>query len=448
MVTTQSSCCGSNLSCGDDQKNANICNSNRRVSDCCSADSASSTTTASAPCAVPLHLSDSQTDATLKSTHALKNEHEQSYTSDIALRSLWMKRALYLAIFTIIYNLVEGVVSIVFGADGESIALLGFGIDSFVEVGSAFLVLWRFRHDIREQYQNVSDKSHSHTDTDTTDGELATLRLTDESAVESDQHQDQMLVVEDHSNIIAIADSESDSITQAGRMSELERERRATLFIGVLLVALGLSASGAGLHQLITKSHPETTSAGVIISGISLGFMFFLWYTKLRAALILDSVTMEKDASCSLGCIQLSCILFIGSILFWLEPRLWWADPAAAVIMGLMIGQEGVESVKSARSANFDGGCGCCSTGGPLQTALRKLFGLMPTESSSDSSSMTCGSDMLQSAKNNHCSGGGCCGSDSSKDEVCVVKKQCQSSCTNSDVTANAVDDDCCANAT
>lgn len=55
-----------------------------------------------------------------------------------------------LAWFTISYNLVEGVVSIGFGQGEESYALLGFGLDSLIEVSAAFLVLWRLKSDFGE----------------------------------------------------------------------------------------------------------------------------------------------------------------------------------------------------------------------------------------------------------------------------------------------------------
>lgn len=44
------------------------------------------------------------------------------------------KMAFGLAIFTIIYNIAEGVISTSFGFEDESLALFGFGIDSFIEV--------------------------------------------------------------------------------------------------------------------------------------------------------------------------------------------------------------------------------------------------------------------------------------------------------------------------
>lgn len=44
------------------------------------------------------------------------------------------KIAFLLAVFTILYNLIEGIVSAYFGYSDESLALFGFGIDSFIEV--------------------------------------------------------------------------------------------------------------------------------------------------------------------------------------------------------------------------------------------------------------------------------------------------------------------------
>lgn len=45
-------------------------------------------------------------------------------------------RALALAVFTICYNLAEGIFSVYFGAHDETLSLFGFGIDSFIEVSS------------------------------------------------------------------------------------------------------------------------------------------------------------------------------------------------------------------------------------------------------------------------------------------------------------------------
>lgn len=44
------------------------------------------------------------------------------------------KRALWLAIITVVYNLLEGLVAIYYGVADETLALFGFGVDSFIEV--------------------------------------------------------------------------------------------------------------------------------------------------------------------------------------------------------------------------------------------------------------------------------------------------------------------------
>ena len=46
--------------------------------------------------------------------------------------------AFALAIFTIVYNIVEGLFSTYMGFEDESLALFGFGIDSFIEATSGF----------------------------------------------------------------------------------------------------------------------------------------------------------------------------------------------------------------------------------------------------------------------------------------------------------------------
>ena len=54
--------------------------------------------------------------------------------------SYW-QYALWLAIFTIFYNVAEGVISIFFGVSDEALTLFGFGVDSFIEVMSGIGIL-------------------------------------------------------------------------------------------------------------------------------------------------------------------------------------------------------------------------------------------------------------------------------------------------------------------
>lgn len=55
------------------------------------------------------------------------------------------KKALRLSYMTVAYNILEGLVSIFAGSLAGSIALIGFGLDSFVESLSGGVMIWRFR---------------------------------------------------------------------------------------------------------------------------------------------------------------------------------------------------------------------------------------------------------------------------------------------------------------
>jgi divalent metal cation (Fe/Co/Zn/Cd) transporter len=205
----------------------------------------------------------------------------------------WMTYARMLAVVTVVYNVIEGLVSMGFGASDESMALFGFGADSFIEVGSALLVLWRLKA-----------------------GEGCTA-------------------------------------------TRLRRERKATWGIAVLFLLLAMGITVGSIAQLVTHRHPDTTLPGVIISLVSLSGMVWLWRSKQVAAAALNSQTLKGDAACSLACIQLSAVLFAGSILFVFWPALWWVDSLAALVLCGFIAKEGIQGIQAASRPDFDGGCGC-----------------------------------------------------------------------------------------
>ena len=55
------------------------------------------------------------------------------------------RRARWLSYFTVGYNLLEGMLSVAVGGAAGSVALVGFGFDSFVESLSGGVMIWRFR---------------------------------------------------------------------------------------------------------------------------------------------------------------------------------------------------------------------------------------------------------------------------------------------------------------
>ncbi|MFZ5477164.1 MAG: cation transporter [Myxococcota bacterium] len=205
----------------------------------------------------------------------------------------WSRRARVLAGLTIGWNVVEGLVSMAFGFAEESVALFGFGLDSWVEVASAAVVWWKL----------------------TRPSGCATTRKS--------------------------------------------QERTATRWISALFLVLAGATTVGAIAQLTAGHHPASTLPSLVVSVVSLAMMGFLWRAKKAAAAALDSRTLEMDAACSLACIQLSAVLFTGSLLYLVLPDLWWADGLAALALSAFIGREGWEGWQAAKKADFAGGCGC-----------------------------------------------------------------------------------------
>ncbi len=71
-----------------------------------------------------------------------------------------VRRGQRLEYFTIGYNSLEGLISIVAGAIAGSVSLIGFGLDSLIEVTSGAALLWRLHHDLdphrREHVERIT----------------------------------------------------------------------------------------------------------------------------------------------------------------------------------------------------------------------------------------------------------------------------------------------------
>jgi divalent metal cation (Fe/Co/Zn/Cd) transporter len=72
------------------------------------------------------------------------------------------RRALVLSYFTVAYNVLEGLASVGFGALAGSTALVGFGVDSFVESLSGMVIIWRFHgHTARSHVEQSHRESRA-----------------------------------------------------------------------------------------------------------------------------------------------------------------------------------------------------------------------------------------------------------------------------------------------
>jgi divalent metal cation (Fe/Co/Zn/Cd) transporter len=69
------------------------------------------------------------------------------------------EKALLAEYFTVGWNVIEGIVAIAAGIVAGSIALIGFGLDSYVEVASGIVLIWRLRkHGFGDEEEEVAEK--------------------------------------------------------------------------------------------------------------------------------------------------------------------------------------------------------------------------------------------------------------------------------------------------
>lgn len=73
-------------------------------------------------------------------------------------RAAIVQRGRRLEYFTIGWNLLESLVAVVAGAMAGSISLVGFGIDSFIEVTSGSVLLWRMAVDSDSHHRESNEK--------------------------------------------------------------------------------------------------------------------------------------------------------------------------------------------------------------------------------------------------------------------------------------------------
>ena len=73
-------------------------------------------------------------------------------------RQAFARRGRQLEYFTIAWNILEGLVAVIFGVKAGSVSLIGFGIDSFIEVTSGSTLLWRMAVDADEEKRERNEK--------------------------------------------------------------------------------------------------------------------------------------------------------------------------------------------------------------------------------------------------------------------------------------------------
>jgi len=159
-------------------------------------------------------------------------------------------RASALAVMTIGYNVMEGIVSVYFGLQDETVALFGFGVDSFVEVISG-IGIWHM---------------------------LRRLRAT----------------------------------TDGGNADAFEKTALRVTGAAFWLLTVGLVLTAAA--NLVQGRAPETTFWGIVVASVSIVSMWLLIRLKTSVGRALGSAAILADAACTRACLVLSFVLLASSI--------------------------------------------------------------------------------------------------------------------------------------
>jgi divalent metal cation (Fe/Co/Zn/Cd) transporter len=166
----------------------------------------------------------------------------------VTARDHWLRRALALVALTAAYNALEAVIALAAGLRAGSIALIGFGLDSVIELAAALAVLYRM----------AAERAGA-------------------------PHE---------------------------RVERVEvRVRRFVGWTFVLLAGYVTLEAVAGLWQ---REAPGESVLGIALAVVSLIVMPVLAWAKLRAATALGSRALAAEAKETLACAYLSACLLLG----------------------------------------------------------------------------------------------------------------------------------------
>jgi len=122
-----------------------------------------------------------------------------------------------------------------------------------------------------------------------------------------------------------------------------DRERRALRLIGACFFALAGYVTLSSLIDLATRSEPDASTVGIILTAVSLVVMPALAWAKRRAGQHMGSRTLVADSTQTQLCAYLSATTLAGlaanRAFGW-----WWADPLAALVIAAVAIREGREA--------------------------------------------------------------------------------------------------------
>jgi divalent metal cation (Fe/Co/Zn/Cd) transporter len=137
-----------------------------------------------------------------------------------------------------------------------------------------------------------------------------------------------------------------------GRGSSTLAERRAQQLIAASYFVLAAYIAVESVRDLAGSHHPGASWVGIGLAAFTAPTMPLLARAKRRVGHQLNSSATVSEAQQNQICAYLSIALLVGLSLNALAG-LWWADPAAALVIGAIAVKEGIDSWRG-------DGCECC----------------------------------------------------------------------------------------
>jgi divalent metal cation (Fe/Co/Zn/Cd) transporter len=123
-------------------------------------------------------------------------------------------------------------------------------------------------------------------------------------------------------------------------------ERTSLRIVGGCFLALAAYLVVDSVKTLLLHEAPEHSPIGIAITAAALVVMPLLARAKRTVGKRLGSAAMLADSKQSKFCVWLSAIVLAGLVLN-AAFGMWWADPAAALVMVPIIAREGVEGLQA-----------------------------------------------------------------------------------------------------
>jgi cation diffusion facilitator family transporter len=195
------------------------------------------------------------------------------------------RRGIRLEVFTIAWNVVEALVAIGAGLIAGSVALVGFGVDSGIEVISAVALLWR----LLKAGPNASSEEHG------------------------------------------------------------AAEKRALYLVAVTFFLLSIYITFESVGALVAREAPENSTVGLVLAVVSLLVMPALAYGKQRTGRELGSEALQADAVETWVCSYLSLALLLGVGLYAVFGWWWADSVGALAMLPVILwqGQETLEEARA-----------------------------------------------------------------------------------------------------